>query len=66
MSKLFTIFIISIFCANTCFAVELELSTVIKEARKIQKEKLATNQKNEKAMQPVKNKTKIENTKGDK
>ncbi|MBQ8887210.1 MAG: hypothetical protein IJY61_05860 [Candidatus Gastranaerophilales bacterium] len=55
MGKIFAIVVIGILTANTCFALGLELSDVIKEARELQKSKLAENQTKENAIQPVKN-----------
>ena len=66
MGKLFAILVISVFTANTCFALGLELSDVIKEAREIQKLKITGNQTKENSIQPVKNEKKTENQKEEK
>ena len=53
MRKIFTVLVISIFVANTCFALSLELSDVIKEAREAEKIKLSQNQTQEKSIKQV-------------
>ena len=58
MRKFFTVFIATICYANTCFALSLELSDVIKEAREIERAKLSQNQTQEKSIQPIKNTSK--------
>ena len=55
MGKIFAIVVIGILTANTCFALGLELSDVIKEARELKKAKLAEKQITESSIQPVKN-----------
>ena len=55
MGKIFAVFVIGILTANTCLALGLELSDVIKEAREMQKSKLAENQITESSIRPVKN-----------
>ena len=55
MGKIFTVLVISIFVANTCFALSLELSDVIKEAREAEKIKLSQNQTQETPIQSIKN-----------
>ena len=55
MGKFFTILIISVCSASSCFALGLELSDVIKEAREIEKAKLSQNQTQETPIQSIKN-----------
>lgn len=54
MGKIFTVLVISVCAASTCFALGLELSDVIKEAREIEQAKLS--QTKEDKLQPVQNK----------
>ena len=53
MGKIFTVLVISVCAASTCFALGLELSDVIKEAREIERAKLSQNQTEEKSIKPV-------------
>ncbi len=55
MRKIFTVFVATICYANTCFALSLELSDVIKEAREIERAKLSQNQTQETPIQSIKN-----------
>ena len=55
MRKIFTVFVATICYANTCFALSLELSEVIKEAREIERAKLSQNQTQETPIQSIKN-----------
>lgn len=59
MGKIFTVLVISIFVANTCFALSLELSDVIKEAREIERIKSLQNSEKVQSLQPVKNELQI-------
>lgn len=53
MGKIFTVLVISVCAASTCFALGLELSDVIKEAREVEKSKLSQKQTEEKSIKPV-------------
>ncbi len=55
MGRVIIYILIMIFAANTSFAAELELSDIIKDARKSEKLKLSEAKKE--AVQPVKNET---------
>ena len=55
MRKIFTVFIATICYANTCFALSIELSDVIKEAREAEKIKLSQNQIQNTSMKEIKN-----------
>lgn len=55
MRIFFTILIISICSTSSCFALGLELSDIIKEAREIEKAKLSENKIKDNSIQPVKN-----------
>ncbi len=55
MNKIIICIIIVISAVNTCFAAELELSDVIKDARKTEILKVSQSEKEEQSVQPVKN-----------
>ena len=58
MRKFFTVLVIVLCSSNTSFALSLELSDVIKEAREAEKIKLTQQQTQENSIQPIGNTSK--------
>ena len=58
MRKFFTVLVIVLCSTNTSYALSLELSDVIKEAREAEKIKLTQQQTQENSIQPIGNTSK--------